>query len=243
MSDTYICPWCNVASVISGNRTVDSSRFFDNNKHGPMRVTVGSTTCLNDACREFSLHVFLDKILAGGPGRSESFKDFDDWQLRPSSAAKPMPDYIPAVIIEDYQEACAIAHLSPKASATLSRRCLQGIIRDYWGISLRTLNAEISALEDKIDFSTYQAIDAVRKIGNIGAHMERDINVVVDVDPEEATLLISMIEMVIKDWYISRNDREQRTKKLLELAAKKEAARKPVSSGSSHALPPPDTAG
>ena len=31
----------------------------------------------------------------------------------------------------------------------------------------------------------WQAIDAVRSIGNIGAHMEKDINLIVDVDPEE----------------------------------------------------------
>jgi len=39
-----------------------------------------------------------------------------------------------------------------------------------------------------VDPLTWEAIDAVRKLGNIGAHMEKDINVIVDVDPEEAEL-------------------------------------------------------
>ncbi|MCB1884663.1 MAG: DUF4145 domain-containing protein [Geminicoccaceae bacterium] len=30
--------------------------------------------------------------------------------------------------------------MSPKASATLSRRCLQSMIRDFWTISKDTLN-------------------------------------------------------------------------------------------------------
>jgi hypothetical protein len=32
------------------------------------------------------------------------------------------------------------------------------------------------------------AIDHVRKIGNIGAHMEADINVIVEVEPKEAQI-------------------------------------------------------
>jgi hypothetical protein len=39
-----------------------------------------------------------------------------------------------------------------------------------------------------------EAIDIVRNIGNIGAHMEADINVIVDVDPDEAQTLIELIE-------------------------------------------------
>lgn len=88
-----------------------------------------------------------------------------DWQLRPQSNAKPFPPYIPAPIREDYEEACSIKDLSPKAAATLSRRCLQGIIRDYWGISKARLIDEINELKGKVDQSTWDAIDAVRNIG------------------------------------------------------------------------------
>jgi hypothetical protein len=38
------------------------------------------------------------------------------------------------------------------------------------------------------------ATEAVRKLGNIGAHMEKDINVTVDVDPNEASLLTGLVE-------------------------------------------------
>ena len=55
------------------------------------------------------------------------------WRLIPESDAKVFPDYIPQQIREDYVEASKIKELSPKASATLSRRCLQGMIRDFWG--------------------------------------------------------------------------------------------------------------
>ena len=45
---------------------------------------------------------------------------------------------------------------------------------------------EIDAIKDKVDPLTWKSIDATRKIGNIGAHMEKDINLIVDVDPKEA---------------------------------------------------------
>ncbi|MCP1830281.1 hypothetical protein ACVIHH_005106 [Bradyrhizobium sp. USDA 4518] len=33
------------------------------------------------------------------------------------------------------------------------------------------------------------AIDAVRIVGNIGAHMEKDVNLIVDIEPGEAQML------------------------------------------------------
>src|SRR5690625_1985363 len=53
----------------------------------------------------------------------------------PSSLAKQFPDYVPESIRNDYEESYKIVDLSPKASATLSRRCLQGMIRDYWEVT------------------------------------------------------------------------------------------------------------
>jgi hypothetical protein len=55
----------------------------------------------------------------------------NEWKLLPESRAKEFPDYVPAAILDDYRQACRIASFSPKASATLARRCLQGMIRDF----------------------------------------------------------------------------------------------------------------
>ncbi|AGI69458.1 hypothetical protein OAN307_c40400 [Octadecabacter antarcticus 307] len=67
-----------------------------------------------------------------------------------------------------------------------------------------------------------EAIDHVRKIGNIGAHMEKDIGVIVSVEPEEAQLLIELIESFVDEWYVSRNTRTARFGKLKALATSKE---------------------
>lgn len=126
----------------------------------------------------------------------------------PSSIAKHFPKYIPEQIRNDYEEAYAIVSLSPKASATLSRRCLQGMIHDFWNIKEKNLNAEITSLKPLISTSLWRAIDGIRTIGNIGAHMESDINVIVDIDSGEAEKLLKLIEHLIKEWYINRHDAE-----------------------------------
>lgn len=155
----------------------------------------------------------------------------------PDHSAHPQPDYIPAPLVEDYIEACKIKDLSPKASATLARRCLQGMIRDFCGISKPTLFKEIEALKKLLDESnapkgvsadSVEAIDHIRQIGNIGAHMEKDINVIIDVDPEEAQVLIELIETLFEEWYVARHKREERFARVKTIADEK-AAQKLVS--------------
>lgn len=133
-----------------------------------------------------------------------------------------------SAVVEDYKEACAIRELSPKASATLARRCLQGMIRDFYKGQIKPgrLVDEIAAIKGKVDLVTWDSIDAVRKIGNIGAHMEKDIDLLVDVDPEEASLLIGLIESFIDDWYVARHDRAQRHAALQATALQKKSARR-----------------
>jgi hypothetical protein len=138
--------------------------------------------------------------------------------MKPRSFAKQFPDYIPEAIKADYEEACLIRDLSPKASATLSRRCIQGIIRDYWGVKKGRLVDEINDIKEKVDSLTWQAIDSVRSIGNIGAHMEKDINLIVDVEPKEAQLLIGLIEVLLKDWYVARQERKNRLESIINVA-------------------------
>ena len=143
-------------------------------------------------------------------------------RLKPAIvSAKPQPDYIPQSIREDYIEACRIKNLSPKASATLARRCLQGMIRDFWGISKPTLKLEIEGLENLIAAETWDAIDAIRSIGNVGAHMEKDVNIIIDIEPDEADLLLKLVEDLFEEWYVARHDREERQRRLKELASSK----------------------
>ena len=146
--------------------------------------------------------------------------------IRPISSAKQFPNYIPKGIRQDYEEACAIVTLSPKASATLSRRCLQGMIRDFWGIEKKNLYEEISALKNQIPADLWSSIDALRQLGNIGAHMEKDTNIIVDIDPNEANSLIQLIELLMKEWYINREERKNLFSSIITTNQTKQSERK-----------------
>jgi hypothetical protein len=147
-------------------------------------------------------------------------------QIHPKSLARQFPNYIPLAIRNDYEEACAIVTLSPKASATLSRRCLQGMIRDFWDIKESNLSKAIEKLEGKIPAPQWKVIDGVRRIGNIGAHMEKDINLIVDIEPDEAQKLIKLIEHLLEQWYINRHEQETLYADIIGIDTSKQSERK-----------------
>ncbi|MDH4120615.1 MAG: DUF4145 domain-containing protein [Deltaproteobacteria bacterium] len=238
MATQWTCPYCNRHCTIGeyDDRIIAGENHI-NEKYGHYVTLTRIIVCPNPDCekRTISLAIFA---LKGGPchwehqSYQELIKRWDQplqiiifnsiklisWNLLPESTAKPFPDYIPAPLRKDYEEACLIVNKSPKASATLSRRCLQGIIRDFYGIKKKTLAEEINELQSKVDSSTWDAMDSLRHVGNIGAHMENDINLIIDVEENEATLLINLIETLFVETYINRHDREQRMSNLKKIA-------------------------
>ncbi len=146
--------------------------------------------------------------------------------LYPKSLAKQFPDYIPLSIREDYEEAYSILNSSPKASATLSRRCLQSMIRDFWKVKGKSLCDEINAIKDKVTNAQWEAIDGVRSIGNIGAHMEKDVNLIIDIEPFEAERLIKLIELLIEKWYISKHEEEELYQTIKNISEEKKEQKK-----------------
>jgi hypothetical protein len=66
--------------------------------------------------------------------------------------------------------------------------------------------------------------ESVRSIGNIGAHMEKDINLIIDVEPEEAQALIELTETLFQEWYVGRHERQQRLARVAKIAGEKKSA-------------------
>jgi hypothetical protein len=225
MAIPYSCPFCGKDSILfSGSSFRRVEHVFEDEDDKPRTmVTSVFRLCPSPECRQFSLEVgVVARIVKGGV---QSDKSQGQWRLIPPSAAKAFPEYIPESIRQDYQEACLIVDRSPKASATLARRCLQGMIRDFWKVAKARLFDEIETIKDKVDPITWKAIDGLRKIGNIGAHMEQDVNLLIDVEPDEAAKLIWLIELLMREWYIHRHERELGLKELDQLAANKQIAK------------------
>ncbi len=210
-----------------------------NSGDGPWLAYVHYAVCPNPSCRLTTIH------LQYGVGKLNQYRQAE-WRetprqqrLRPATYARIIPEYVPAAVSRDYAEACAIVDLSPKAAATLARRALQGMIRDFHGITKPTLAKEVETLKDKVDPLTWQAIDAVRGVGNIGAHMEKDINTIIDVEADEAIRLVRLIELLVKEWYVAKHIREEELAAIVALNAGKQEQRRDGAEGK--AMPGDDT--
>ncbi|WP_321301028.1 DUF4145 domain-containing protein [uncultured Sphaerochaeta sp.] len=222
---SWTCPFCyRTTTIVSSDYSYKTHFYPSYSTENTIALKTEFIHCPNPECGKHQIMAALYKTNhESGVGPVIDGEPLKYWNLQPSSSAIPQPEYIPEAIRQDYEEACSIINLSPKASATLARRCLQGMIRDYWGITKSRLVDEINALNGLVDKDTWSAIDAIRKIGNIGAHMEKDVNIIVDIEPFEAELLIQLIEDLFQTWYVTRYEREERLKKIQALAQSKKS--------------------
>lgn len=160
-----------------------------------------------------------------------------DWRLiEPSSAARgPVPPEVPAIIANDYIEACNVLPISPKASAALSRRCLQAILRAH-GYKAKDLAREVDLLLAETDSTKAipqalrTVVDGIRNFGNFSAHPITDVTSlqIIDVEPEEAEWCLEVLEECFEHFYVRPSQAAARKAALDEKLAK---AGKPASKG------------
>ena len=51
--------------------------------------------------------------------------------------------------------------------------------------------------------------------------MEKDINIIVEVDSGEAQMLINLVEMLFDEWYVAQHNRQQRLAQIQHMAGAK----------------------
>lgn len=219
-NQSYLCPFCGHYQAYTlyqsgANATVAEIGFYSYREPIPSEYRDSSfkiytLKCANTQCQKIAVTA-INRVTG---------KQVD---LVPQVTMKHYPDYIPEQIRRDYEEASMILEASPKAAATLLRRCLQGMIRDFWKVKESRLVDEVDALKDKVTPVQWNAIDGLRKIGNIGAHMERDVNLIIDIDTDEAKKLLKLIELLFDKWYIARHDEEALFNDIVGISDDKEA--------------------
>ena len=130
----------------------------------------------------------------------------------------PTPPEVPAEFTEDYGEACLILADSAKASAALSRRCLQHILREKASVKHGTLFSEI---QEVINSNTLPAhitdiLDVPRKLGNVAAHPIKESNsgTIVDVEPWEAEWCLEVIEALYDHYFVMPARNAERLRRL-----------------------------
>jgi hypothetical protein len=121
----------------------------------------------------------------------------------------PISKEVPREIAEDYVEACNVLPISSKASAALSRRCLQNMLHAH-GYKDRDLSKEIELLFNEKDplkalpHKIRQSVDGIRNLGNFSAHPINDKTSlqVIDVEPHEAEWCLETIEDLFEHFYV-----------------------------------------
>jgi hypothetical protein len=123
-----------------------------------------------------------------------------------TSSRAPVPPEVDEKFASDYKESCLILTFSPKASAALSRRCLQNILRDKAGVKKSDLSKEIQQLIDSNSIPSHiaESIDAVRNIGNFAAHPIKSTSTgeIVEIETGEAEWLLDVLEALFDFYFV-----------------------------------------
>jgi Domain of unknown function (DUF4145) len=123
-----------------------------------------------------------------------------------NAARRPVSLDVPSKFADDYKEACAVLADSPKASAALSRRCLQRILREQAKVKTQDLSKEIDEIlaSKQLPSSLTGAIDAVRNLGNFAAHPIKSTSTgeIVDVEPGEADWLLDTLDGLFDFYFV-----------------------------------------
>ena len=146
------------------------------------------------------------RVLAGQPSEKIVFPL--------AKSKKQAPSEVPERLQQDYAEATQVLPISPKASAAISRRILQDILREDYQLPRGSLAAQIDAFIALPGIPSYltAAVDAVRNVGNFAAHPSKDVQTgqVVDVEPGEAEWLLDVLDALFDFAYVQPKQLDER---------------------------------
>ena len=143
--------------------------------------------------------------------------------LYPKFSQRVVDPLVPDYYRNAFNEANAVLSISPKASAALSRRLLQSLLRDEYQITDKDLVKQIEKFIERRDIPSdiSEAVDAIRNIGNFAAHPNKYKNTgeIVDVEVGEAEWLIEVLEALFDVKFIQPQQAQERKNKLNEKLA------------------------
>lgn len=205
------CPHCREIVTFS-SPTVPSGHSSElMTVGGGDNVYVYSSECPNRKCRK---PIVIARIESEG---KTYFR-----LVHPFNVVRTVPTEVPKDIQKDFLEAAAVLSVSEKASAALSRRCLQNLLNER-GYTGRTLSDQIDAVLLKLPTDLADNVDAIRNIGNFAAHpmKSQSTGIVIDVEPGESGWNLDVLEGLFDHFYVrparEKEKRERLAKKLRDL--------------------------
>lgn len=219
------CPHCQIYSVMNINSTVE--RFERDKEEG---ISFKGKNLLFDficTCPQCNNAVFIQAQAHGNavdPNTEETEEQLEALSsgkilsVHPYRKSLTAPPGVPEKYAGDFREAVLVMNLSPTASAALSRRVFQNILRNEFGIQARDLYKEIETFIAQPGIPSYltDAVDAIRNIGNFAAHPLKSTNTgeVVPVEPGEAEWLIEVLNSLFDFKFTQPQKLQERKDKL-----------------------------
>jgi hypothetical protein len=192
------CPHCRTAVQFPHTNNIEDVHGSPDGLE-EMRITV--VRC--PSCHRVTVTLEPGKFHSRGGG-NYVFEPSSEHVVWPLQYTRPIPADVPQHIAKDYDEAAAVLNISPKASAALSRRCLQAILREAGGANQKNLVDQIEHASKNLPGYIIENIDAIRNIGNFAAHPTKDSasGEIVDVESGEAEWNLDVLDMLFDFYYV-----------------------------------------
>ena len=165
--------------------------------------------CPNPKCKRQILYLVqgTPEFVKGTPTIGSVQRWGEPLMVYPKGSNRPpVPPEVPPEFGSDYREACLVLADSPKASAALSRRSLEGILREKAGANPSNLAHEIEDVLGRNVLPSYIAemVDAVRNVGNFATHpnKSKQTGEVIDVEVGEADLNLDVLEALLDFYFV-----------------------------------------
>jgi hypothetical protein len=105
------------------------------------------------------------------------------------------------------------------------------MLKDFCNSKGRNLKDDIDTLRKQVAEGhgppgvlpeSVERLHQLRKMGNIGAHLERGTNeIIVDIERDEPRILIEMVELLVEQWYVQREQRKALNERFDEIIERK----------------------
>ena len=200
---TVTCPYCQVTVQLIGDRLkgiiMTPHHILGQAAASRDGYIVNSSVC--PSCQQ----VVIAAEQVTYDDESEDYEAVAERLLVPPAPQRLVPPEVPEQIARDYMEAATTLPYSPKASAALSRRCLQAVLRDAGCARQRNLSEQIQAVLPQLPSYLAEQVDAVRQIGNFAAHPIKDSRSgeIVVVEPGEAQWNLDVLDLLFDFYYVA----------------------------------------
>lgn len=140
----------------------------------------------------------------------------------PFAANRALPPEVPSHTKKDYVEAAEVLTISETASAALSRRCLQTVLKEAGGAKKKDLSDQIEEVIPLLPTTLGESVDHIRVIGNFASHpiKSQASGQIMDVESGEAEWNLDVLDMLFDFYYVlpakAKEKREAVNRKLKE---------------------------